>query len=275
MSAVGYFRVSTKEQAEKNNSLPVQEGKFSDHCSRNGLTILKTFLDKQSARTAERSQFQEMLAFCRKNRGKVSCVVVADLSRLARNVADQGQTITELSKLGIKLVSIDEPNLDDTAAGKLSRNIIGSMSQFFSDSLSEKTKDRMRAAVKAGRFIWVSPVGYVNARNGSGSIIKPDSERAALVHKGFELIATGGYSADDALRTITAIGLTTRKNRPVPRQTWYAMVRNPLYAGMGQISRFAGAWAASADRKSGTLRHRSGCACRKVKDGTTAPEHSP
>ena len=237
MSAVGYFRVSTKEQAEKNNSLPVQEGKFNDHCSRNGLPILKTFLDKQSARTAERTKFQEMLAFCRKNRGKVSCVVVADLSRLARNVADQGQTITELSKLGIKLVSIDEPNLDDTAAGKLSRNIIGSMSQFFSDSLSEKTKDRMRAAVKAARFIWVSPVGYLNARNGSGSIIKLDSERAALVHKGFELIATGGYSADDALRTITAIGLTTRKNRPVPRQTWYAMVRNPLYAG----------WVKSAD----------------------------
>jgi hypothetical protein len=36
MSAIGYFRVSTKEQAEKNNSVPVQEGKFSDHCSRNG-----------------------------------------------------------------------------------------------------------------------------------------------------------------------------------------------------------------------------------------------
>lgn len=41
----------------------------------------------------------------------------------------------------------------------------------------------------------------------------------------------GGYSADDALRTLTALGLTTRKNRPVPRQTWHAILRNPLYAG--------------------------------------------
>jgi site-specific DNA recombinase len=52
-----------------------------------------------------------------------------------------------------------------------------------------------------------------------------------LILKGFELIATGGYSADDALRTVTALGLTTRKNRPVPRQTWHAILRNPLYAG--------------------------------------------
>jgi hypothetical protein len=109
------------------------------------------------------------------------------------------------------VTSIDEPITGDTAAGKLSRNIIGSMSQFFSDSLSEKTKDSMKAAVKSGRFIWVSPVGFLNERNGSGSIIKPDPERAALVRKGFELMGTGGHSADDALRTVTALGLIKTK----------------------------------------------------------------
>jgi site-specific DNA recombinase len=105
------------------------------------------------------------------------------------------------------------------------------MSQFFSDSLSEKTKDRMKAAVKAGRFLWVAPVGYINEGRGSGSTIKPDPKRAELVRKGFELMAGGGYSADDALRTVTALGLTTRKGRAVPRQTWHAILRNPLYAG--------------------------------------------
>jgi len=229
---VCYARVSTLEQAEKNNSLPVQNGKFKDYCDRNDIRILETFVDKQSARTiAKRPEFQRMMEFCKKNHKKMSHVIVADLSRLARNVVDQGATIAALSQLGIEVTSIDEPITGDTAAGKLSRNIIGSMSQFFSDSLSEKTKDRMKVAVKSGRFIWVSPVGYLNERNGSGSIIKPDTERAALVRKGFELMATGGYSADDALRTITALGLTTRRNRPVPRQTWHSILRNPLYAG--------------------------------------------
>lgn len=230
--AVCYARVSTLEQAEKNNSLSVQNGKFQEFCSRGSLQILETFVDRQSARTTEkRPAFQRMMEFCKKNHKRVSCVVVADLSRLARNVVDQGATIAALTQLGIEVVSIDEPITGDTAAGKLSRNIIGSMSQFFSDSLSEKTRDRMKAAVKAGRFIWVSPVGYINAMNGSGSVIKPDPQRASLVKKGFELVAAGGCSADEALRTVNALGLTTRKNRPVPRQTWFKILRNPLYAG--------------------------------------------
>lgn len=230
--AVCYARVSTLEQAEKNNSLSVQSGKFRDFSTRSSLAILETFVDRQSARTtAKRPEFQHMMEFCRKNHKRISCVVVADLSRLARNVVDQGTTIASLSQLGIEVVSIDEPITGDTAAGKLSRNIIGSMSQFFSDSLSEKTKDRMKAAVKSGRFIWVSPVGYINAKNGSGSVIKPDDKRAPLVRKGFELVAAGGCSADDALRTVTALGLTTRENRPVPRQTWFKILRNPLFAG--------------------------------------------
>jgi site-specific DNA recombinase len=229
--AIGYFRVSTAEQAAQNNSLPVQEGKFKGFCTTNNLSALCTFVDKQSARTADRPQFQAMLDYCKKNHKKVSHVVVADFSRFARNVVDQGSAIVALKQLGIIVASVDEPITDETAAGKLARNILASMNQFFSDSLGEKTKYRMEAAVKAGRFIWVSPIGYLNERNGSGSVIKLDPERAPLVRKGFELMATGAHSSDDALRTVTALGLTTRKNRPVPRQTWYAILRNPIYAG--------------------------------------------
>lgn len=63
-------------------------------------------------------------------------------------------SIAELKKLGIKTISIDEPMVDDTAAGKLAGNMLGVFNQYFSDSLSEKTKSRMQAAVKAGRFVW-------------------------------------------------------------------------------------------------------------------------
>src|SRR5260370_2303030 len=58
-----------------------------------------------------------------------------------------------------------------------------------------------------------------------------DPERAALVRKGFELMAKGIHAADDVLRTVTALGLTTRKGRHVPKQIWHAILRNPIYAG--------------------------------------------
>jgi DNA invertase Pin-like site-specific DNA recombinase len=46
MGAVGYLRVSTLEQASINNSLPVQQKKFVDHCTRNTLAPLDSFVDK-------------------------------------------------------------------------------------------------------------------------------------------------------------------------------------------------------------------------------------
>jgi site-specific DNA recombinase len=230
--AIGYVRTSTVEQANTNNSIPVQTSKFQNFCVNSSLPQLKVFVDKQSARTAdERPQFQEMLAYCRKNHKKISCVVVSDLSRFARNVADQGASIAELKRLGINTISVDEPMVDSTSAGKLAANMLGAFNQYFSDSLSEKTKFRMQAAVKAGRFVWRAPIGYILPKTGSDSTVKVDPERAPLVRKGFELIASGNHHVDEVLRTITALGLRTVRGAVLPRQTWHAALRNPLYAG--------------------------------------------
>src|SRR6266571_9156490 len=54
--AVGYFRVSTAEQSNQNNSLPTQESKFNNFCMNNALTVAKIFTDRQSARTDARPQ---------------------------------------------------------------------------------------------------------------------------------------------------------------------------------------------------------------------------
>src|SRR5215469_13447596 len=123
MGAVLYTRVSTAEQAKQQYNLPTQEKKVRDFCEQKNLRVLRLFTDRgESARSTDRPEFQKMLAYCRGNRGKVSHLIVADLSRLARNVVDQGTTIVELKQLGISVVSVDEPITDDTAAGKLARN---------------------------------------------------------------------------------------------------------------------------------------------------------
>jgi DNA invertase Pin-like site-specific DNA recombinase len=82
-------------------------------------------VDQESGRTTDRTNLQEMLTYCGKNRGIIARVVVADLSRLARNVSDQGWIIARLSDMGIELVSVDEPHIDRSAAGKLSANMLG------------------------------------------------------------------------------------------------------------------------------------------------------
>ncbi|MFZ0801972.1 MAG: recombinase family protein, partial [Terriglobales bacterium] len=192
---------------------------------REGLSVTKTFTDAESARTTDRPQFQEMLSYCRKHKGKITHVVFADLSRLARNVADQSTVLATLSKLGIIPISCDE-NIEDTAAGKLCTGLIGVVNQFFSDSLSERTKYRMAAGVQAGRWLWVAPIGYLNSPEG----LKIDINRADLIRKAFSM-AAGGYGLEEVLKRINTLGLTTRTGRKVTKQTLSRILRNQLYCG--------------------------------------------
>jgi len=55
----------------------------------------------------------------------------------------------------------------------------------------QKRLNRMAAGVKAGRWLWLAPLGYINKER---QIIL-DPERAPLVRKAFELIAPR-YSQD-------------------------------------------------------------------------------
>jgi site-specific DNA recombinase len=181
-NSVTYCRVSTKEQSD---SLPVQQQKCDDFAASLKLQTVRRFVDSQTGRTDDRPQLQAMLKFCSANKKTVKHVIVSELSRLARNAADQGYIIMQLTQMGIQLRSHNEASFKGDAAGKLGKNVVGAFNQFFSDALSENTKSRMAAAVKEGRFVWVSPVGYVNSKNGRGSVIKPDPARAPLVRKGF------------------------------------------------------------------------------------------
>ncbi|MBV9435127.1 MAG: recombinase family protein, partial [Acidobacteria bacterium] len=158
----------------------------------------------------------------------VSHLIVTDLSRLARKVDVQVGFLAQLDALGIKFVSLDEPLTDNSANGNFMRNITGCVNQLFSDTLSERTRQRMRAAVLEGRYLWPAPIGYVN-RNKN---IEPDPVRGPLVRQAFDLVASGRFvTTERVLNFLTSMGLTTKKGRPVPPQTFSRMLSNETYAG--------------------------------------------
>lgn len=226
--AVGYARVSTDEQAQQNNSLPLQKKKIANYCDGKGLTLVRTFEASESARTMERKGLDAALDFCRQNSGKVRHFIVSDLSRLARNVADQGMIIVTLKQLGIAVVSIDEPLTDDGALGIFIRNMLGSVNQLFSDALSERTRARMQAQIKAGRFLWKAPLGY---RNQNKDLVL-DRDRAPLIREAYELVASGRFATTKAvLQMITALGLRSEQGKALTKQTFQRLLTNPVYAG--------------------------------------------
>ena len=230
--AVLYVRVSTDEQANGPFNLGNQERLCREYCRQHGWSVEEVFVDPgESARTVERPEFQRMLAYCKTHRRRIGYVVVQDLSRFARNNSDQAQTIAELGRIGVLLRSTYDTNIDESAGGKLSANIFGTFNQYFSDALSEKMKDRTRQSVMAGRFPWRAPIGYRNVGGKSGPNIKPDLERAPLIRRAFELVATGRHRVSAVLKIVTNEGLTGANGRPIPKQTFQKLLKNPLYAG--------------------------------------------
>ena len=65
-----------REQAE-NLSLPTQLRACEEYCRREGFEIVQHFKEEgESAKMADRTELQRLLAYCRTNKGKVHFVVV-------------------------------------------------------------------------------------------------------------------------------------------------------------------------------------------------------
>jgi site-specific DNA recombinase len=230
MNAVVYCRVSTKEQVQ-NLSLTIQQTRCVDYCTHNGWSVLRVFKDEgESAKTADRPAFRQMVAFCKVRKNEVGFVVVHDLSRFSRQMEDQVAVIADLEQAGVKLRSVSE-NVDETAAGKLMRNIYGAFNQFDNDRKGERTKLGMQKAASIGRFPFKAPLGYINIRQQNGANLFPDPQRAPLVQKAFELYAAGTHTRTQVLKTITSLGLRSGAGKVLTPQSFENLLRNPIYAG--------------------------------------------
>jgi site-specific DNA recombinase len=226
-----YLRVSTKEQME-NLSMEVQETRCTDWCKSRGITVDAVFHDDgKSARTTQRTEFQRMFAHIRSKKGQIGYVVVHDLSRFARNLDNQIEVLTELGTVGVLLRSVME-EVDETAAGKMIRNIHGTFNQFFSDRNAERTKVGMEKSARIGRFPFKAPIGYFNVRatRNTANLI-PDPDRAPLIRKAFELYGIGTVSRAEVLRQVTHLGLKTQGGKSLTIQSFENLLRNPAYAG--------------------------------------------
>src|SRR5688572_27553094 len=230
VGAVIYVRVSTKEQTE-NLSLPTQLRACEEYCRRQGFEILQRFHEQgESAKTTDRSELQNLLKYCRTHKGKVHFVIVYNLTRFAREKYDHFALRAHLKSLGISLRSATEP-IDDTSTGKLMEGVLAAFAQFDNDVRSDRTRAGMRAALELGRWTFPAPLGYLNAPKWSGKSLVHDPDRAELVKRAFEDLATGRFTKQEVIARATAAGLRSRKGLTLSPQSFGQMMRNPICIG--------------------------------------------
>jgi hypothetical protein len=90
----------------------------------------------------------------------------------------------------------------------------------------------MRAALELGRWTFPAPIGYLNAPKWSGKSLVPDPERAPLIARAFEELATGRFTKQEVIARMSEAGLRTRRGLVLSPQSFGQMVRNSIYIGM-------------------------------------------
>lgn len=134
---VAYVRVST---AEQNEARQVE--------ALNKFNIDKWYIEKVSAKNADRPQFKAMLEFVREG----DTIYVHAFSRLARNTIDLLNTVKQLEAKNVKLISNKE-NLDtSTPTGKLMLTMVGAISEFERELILERQREGIAIAKEKGVY---------------------------------------------------------------------------------------------------------------------------
>jgi site-specific DNA recombinase len=170
---------------------------------------------------------------------KVNCVVVYKVDRLSRSLLDFARLLSLFEKRGVSFVSVTQEFNTTTSMGRLTLNILLSFAQFEREIIGERTRDKMSAARRKGKWAGGTPVlGYDVDPQGGRLVINP--READRVREIFTICA-GSPTLAAAQREVDRRGLrtkdwTSKRGRHHPGSTFSpsrldALLRNVLYIG--------------------------------------------
>jgi site-specific DNA recombinase len=132
----------------------------------------------------ERPALQRLLNDIRD--GLVNCVVVYKVDRLTRSLLDFARIMEVFDKHGASFVSVTQQFNTTASLGRLTLNILLSFAQFEREMIAERTRDKMSAARRRGKWVGGNPVlGYDVHPDGGALVV--NEEEAARVRAIFSL----------------------------------------------------------------------------------------
>jgi DNA invertase Pin-like site-specific DNA recombinase len=146
MKVVGYVRVSTdKQDVEKQKHLLFQYAQ-----SQQLLIAEFIHVEASSQKNAQERRVDELLA----KLGEGDVLLVAELSRLGRNMLQTLNIINELSEMGVKIAFVRQPELSTTGQyAKLLLAIYSYFAEAEREYISLRTKQGLAAAKAQGKSL--------------------------------------------------------------------------------------------------------------------------
>ena len=224
--AVVYTRVSSKEQADTNLSLEYQRKAIDDYAQRNNISVAGYFGGTyESAKTDGRKEFQRMLEFIKKNKGKISHVLVYMLDRFSRTGGGAIKLAQELrEKYGIEVFAVTQPTDTSNPSGVLQQSIQFIFSQYDNELRKQRSVAGMREKFKRGIWVAKPPIGYdVVKINGVRKIVV--NEVGKKIKKAFQW-KSEGVKNEAILDKLRSMGVSLNK------QHLTKLLKNPFYCGL-------------------------------------------
>jgi site-specific DNA recombinase len=159
-----YTRKSTEEGLEQEfNSLDAQREAgeaFVKSQQHEGWTLLaERYDDGFTGGNMDRPALRQLLANI--DAGKVDCVVVYKVDRLSRSLLDFARMMETFDKHKVSFVSVTQQFNTATSMGRLVLNVLLSFAQFEREIISERTRDKMAATRRKGKWSGGQPIlGY-------------------------------------------------------------------------------------------------------------------
>ena len=236
MKVALYARVSSDQQAEKNNSIPSQLRLLNKYAEDHNMEVFKEYVDEgESALSVNRPAFLEMIFETKKQIPPFQAILVWKLSRFARNRQDSILYKSMLKKRGIELISISEP-IDDTPQGQLMEGVIEVIDEFYSAVLAQETLRGMIENARKGYRNGGHPIyGYKNVqvfdnRGNPKTKYEINEAEAKVVKLIFKLYANGNGLKNIVMELIRK-GIKPRSSSYWGKTTIANILRNETYIG--------------------------------------------
>lgn len=165
--------------------------------------------------------------------GRVDVVVVYKVDRLTRSLAHFSKMVDVFDRRGVSFVAVTQQFNTTTSMGRLTLNVLLSFAQFEREVTGERIRDKIAASKRKG--MWMGgglPHGYrVKDRK---LVMAP--EQAAVVRLIYntylEVAGIRALAVELKRQGISRLAKPGRGDSLISRGALYALLRNPVYAGL-------------------------------------------
>ena len=187
--------------------------------------------------------------------GKIDTLVVYKVDRLSRSLLDFARLMEVFDQRKVSFASVTQQFNTTHSMGRLTLNILLSFAQFEREIISERTRDKMRAARRKGKYVGGAPIlGY----DVIGARLVVNEAEAKRVRRIFSLY----LEQQSLLPTVAELdrrGWTSKRwttskgrqrgGRPFTKTFLHQLLTNPAYSGKVRFDgvTYAGEHAAIVD----------------------------